>query len=74
MSGYTVQFSDKDMMLVKNFAARKGESVDEFIRKAVIETIEDELDLEACDRAYAEFLADPKTYTLDEVKRMLDMP
>ena len=46
-------------------------SVSEFIRKAVIEKLEDELDLMTYRKAMQEYKADPQTYTLEEVKKIL---
>ena len=44
-----------------------------FVRKAVIEKIEDEIDIELARKALAEYEADPVTYTHDEVGRMLGL-
>ena len=44
-----------------------------FVRKAVIEKIEDEIDIELARKALAEYEADPFTYTHDEVGRMLGL-
>jgi stalled ribosome rescue protein Dom34 len=58
-------------MYIKDYAALKGTSVSEIVRRAVLEKIEDEIDLAIADRAMAEFLADPVTYTQDEIEKML---
>jgi stalled ribosome rescue protein Dom34 len=67
----SLRLSDTDKKFIKDYAALKGKSVSEIVRNAVLEKIEDEIDLIAYDRAMAEYLADPVTYTLDEVERML---
>lgn len=46
-------------------------TISEFIRKAVFEKLEDELDLITYRKATQEYKADPQTYTLEEVKRIL---
>ena len=39
------------------------------MRRAALEKIEDELDIRAAEKAYAEYLADPVTYSLDEIEK-----
>ena len=68
----TLRLSDAETQLIKNYAALQGASVSEIVRKAVLEKIEDELDLAAYDRALAEYQTNPVTYSQDEVERMLN--
>ena len=51
----------------------KNMSVSEVIRQAVIEQIEDEIDLKAAEQAYEEYLANPVTYSFDEVTKELGL-
>ena len=67
----SLRLSDAEMQLIKNYAAFKGENVSEIIRNAVLEKIEDELDLAVYEKAIAEYRANPISYTQDEVERML---
>ena len=69
----TVRMSDGDMDLIKNYAAMKGASVSDVMRKAIMEKIEDEIDLEAYKRAMAAYQANPITYSQDEVERVLGL-
>lgn len=69
----SLRLSDEDSKLIKDYAKTKNISVSELIRQTVIEKIEDEIDLEAYNKAYAEFIKDPKTYSLDEVEEELGM-
>ena len=48
-------------------------SVSDLVRKAIIEKIEDEYDLECYEKAIKEYNKNPKTYTLDEVKEELGL-
>ena len=41
------------------------------LKDAFFEMLEDQYDLEAFDKAYAEYLKDPKTYTSEEVAKEL---
>ena len=63
----TMIVSEKERKLIKEFADFYGLNTSEYIRKVVMEKIEDEFDLKAYEEAEAEFVKNPKTYTLDEV-------
>ena len=67
----TLRLSDQELDLVRRYAQMHGTTVSEVIRRSVLDRIEDEIDLAAYDKAYAAYLADPATYTQDEVERML---
>lgn len=63
----TMRVNEKEQELIKQFAGLYGLNVSEYIRKVVMERIEDEFDLNAFQEAESEFLANPKTYSLREV-------
>ncbi|MBQ6979852.1 MAG: CopG family transcriptional regulator [Clostridia bacterium] len=63
----SMRVSEKERKLIKQFAELYGMNTSEYIRKVVLERIEDEFDLKAYEKAEAEFLKNPKTYTLQEV-------
>ena len=69
----TLRISDEDSRLIKDFAKLHGISVSEFMRRAALEKIEDELDVRAAEKAYAEYLADPVTYSHEEMGRLLGL-
>ena len=48
-------------------------SVSEFIRKAVMERIEDEIDLQDYQKAMADFKKNPVTYSMEEVAKELGL-
>jgi len=73
MSTISVRLSDKDIELIKAYAEMNGISLSDLVRKALIEKIEDEYDLKCYEKAIEEYKANPKTYTLDEVKKELDL-
>lgn len=66
---FTVKMNEKESTLVKDFATLKGTTVSDVIRGAVLDRIEDELDLVAYEKALADYIRNPKTYTLDEVEK-----
>ena len=69
----TLRISDEDSRLIKDFAKLHGISVSEFMRRAALEKIEDEIDVRAAEKAYAEYLADPVTYSHEEMGRLLGL-
>ena len=69
----TLRISEKDSKLIRDFARFQGITVSEFMRRAALERIEDELDLRDAEKAYAEYLADPVTYSHEEMGRLLGL-
>lgn len=65
----TLRINEEDAQLIRDYAKLHGITVSEFIRRAALEKIEDELDIRAAEKAYAEYLADPVTYSLDEIEK-----
>lgn len=70
MSTISIRLSDKEDLLVKNYAKMHKISVSELIRASVIEKIEDEIDLKIFDEALSSM---KRTYSLDEVKKELGL-
>lgn len=69
----SMRLSEKDSVLIRQYAELKGLTVSEFMRRCAIEKIEDEFDLQAFEQAYAEYEADPTTFSLDEVEKELGL-
>lgn len=69
----SLRLNDDDTMLIKEYAKINKISVSELVRKAVMEKIEDEYDLEMFNRAMEEHKNNPVTYSLDEVERELGL-
>lgn len=65
----TLRINEEDSRLIKDFARLHGITVSEFLRRAALEKIEDELDIRAAEKAYAEYLADPVTYSHEEIMK-----
>lgn len=68
----SLRLSEREADLFKRFADLHGITVSELVRQSVMARIEDEYDLEAYDKAYAEYKANPVTYTHDEVRKILE--
>ncbi len=69
----SVRLSEQDEMLIKKYAELNNISLSDLIRSAVLEKIEDEYDLETYNKAIKEYHKNSKTYTLDEIKKELDI-
>ena len=70
MSTISLRLNDRDDELIRRFAAIHNISVSEVIRNAIIEKIENEIDVDLFDKAVAETKA---VYTLDETKKKLGL-
>lgn len=69
----SLRLSDSDAVLFKKYAEMNGITVSELVRQSVLERINDEYDLQAFERAMAEYKANPVTYSLDEVAKELGL-
>jgi RHH-type rel operon transcriptional repressor/antitoxin RelB len=65
----TVRLSNDDKNLITSYAQTKGVSVSDLVREAVLERIEDEIDLELYRQAMDEFRKNPVTYSFEEVAK-----
>ena len=68
MAIISLRLSERDNELIKQYASIHNITVSELFRSAVIDLIENEIDIEAYNQAVAESQA---TYTLAEVKKEL---
>ena len=65
----TLRINEADQKLIQDFAKLHNRTVSEFLRRAALEKIEDELDIRLAEKAYEEYRKNPVTYTLDEVEK-----
>ncbi len=68
-----IHLAPEELALAERYAARHGLPLEEAFKQALFEKIEDEHDLAAADEAYQGYLADPKTYTHEEVKELFGL-
>lgn len=71
MSVLSVRMSDVEYRTLEKFAKANNVSMNQAIKNAFFEKLEDEYDIKVFDKAYAEYLEDPVLYTLDEVNKHL---
>lgn len=67
----SVRLNEEDTELIKAYAKINHVSLSDLIRNAVLEKIENEHDLKAYYEAIDEYKKNPKTYTHEEVKKIL---
>lgn len=73
MMTISLRLSDEDSALIRKYAEMKKMTVSELIRQTMLEQIENEFDLQLYEQAMKEFLANPVTYSLDEVEKELGL-
>lgn len=69
----SVRLSEKDTELIKAYAEMNNISLSDLVRNALLEKIEDEFDLKCYEKAIEEYKKNPKTYTMEEVKKELGL-
>lgn len=69
----SVRLNEEDTELIKAYAKIKNITLSELVRNAIMEKIEDEYDLESYKKAMKKYKENPITYTLDEVKKELEI-
>lgn len=69
----SVRLNDEDTKLIKTYASINNISLSDLVRSAILEKIEDEYDLECYEKAMKEYKQNPVTYTLEEIKKELDV-
>lgn len=67
---YSILFTNEEKRLFDNYAKKHNISLDEALKNALLEKIEDEYDITVYKKTKEEFDKSPKTYTIDEIKEM----
>ena len=69
----SLRLNNEDTELVKSYANMHGLTVSEFVRKSIMERIEDELDLKAYNEAMEKYKENPVSYSLEEIEKEHDL-
>lgn len=69
----SLRLNDEDSRIIKSYAEIHGISVSELFRSAVLERIEDELDLQAFNESMEEYRKNPVSYSLEDVIKELEL-
>lgn len=64
----TLRLQNSEKKLLQSYALLQGLSLSEFVKKAALEKIEDEIDLKVALDAKAKFEANPVTISADEIE------
>jgi predicted DNA-binding protein len=70
---YSIRFSPEEQKLIEQYASIHSSTISDVIRRATMEMIEDELDIEICRKALKNYEKNPKTYSHEEIKRELGL-
>jgi predicted DNA-binding protein len=70
---YSIRFSPEEQMLIEQYASIRGSTISDVIRRATMEMIEDELDIEICRKALKNYERDPKTHSHNDMKKELGL-
>ncbi len=69
----SIRMTSEEKALADAYAKLNGVSLSEAIKKAYFEKIEDEYDIALFDEAMKEYKKNPKTYSIEELKKELDL-
>ncbi|MCI9455557.1 MAG: toxin-antitoxin system protein [Oscillospiraceae bacterium] len=70
---FSIRLTEEERLLAESYAKLHSMSLAEAFKRALFERIEDEYDIAVAGEAYQEYLANPKTYTHEEVKGLLGL-
>lgn len=68
----SIRLSDEEKQIATNYASKSGLTLNEAMKRAFFEKIEDEYDIAIFDAALKEHEKNPKTYSIDELLNELD--
>ena len=69
----SIRMTEEEKRLADAYAKINGVSLSEAIKRAYFEKIEEEYDIALADSALREYEKNPKTYTHEEIKKMLGL-
>ncbi len=70
---FSIRLTEDEKALAESYARLHSVSLAEAFKRALFERIEDEYDISVADEAYREYLENPKTYTHEEARELLDL-
>ena len=62
-----VNLSEEEFNILEDRAIKNNVGMSEYVRRAMLEKLEDDDDIEAANAAYKKYLENPVTYSADEV-------
>jgi len=70
---YSIRFTPEEQALIEQYASLYGLTISDVVRRATMEMIEDELDVEICRTALKNYEKDPRKYSHDDIKKGLGL-
>ena len=70
---FSIRLTTEEKTLAESYAKLHSLSLGEAFKKALFDKIEEEYDIAVADEAYKDYLANPKTYSHEEVKDILGL-
>ena len=69
----SIRMTEEEKKLAESYAKLNGMSLSEAIKRTFFDKIEEEYDIAIADAALREYEKNPKTYSLEELKKELDL-
>ena len=69
----SVRMSKEEEELIRAYCELHGLNISTALKEALLEKIEDEYEIKWAEKAIKEFKKDPKTYSFDEVMKMVGL-
>lgn len=73
MSTISLRINEEEKRLLENASKSYGCSISSMIKKIVFEKLEDEYAISVAEQAYEAYLKNPKTYSHEDVKELLEL-
>jgi predicted DNA-binding protein len=70
---FSIRLTEEERHLAESYAKLHSFSLSEAFKRALFEKIEDEYDIAFAEEAYKDHLNNPKTYSHEEVRKILDL-
>ena len=70
---FSIRLTEDEKALAESYARLHSVSLAEAFKRELFERIEDDYDISVADEAYREYLENPKTYTHEEARELLDL-
>lgn len=70
---FSIRLTHEERKLAESYAKLHSMSMGEAFKTALFEKIEDDYDVVVAEEAYDEYLKNPVTYSINEVKDMLEI-
>ncbi len=69
----SIRMSEEEKKLAEAYAKLNGTTLSDSIKRAFFEKIEEEYDIALAEKALKEYKKNPKTYTIDELLKELEL-